>query len=103
MFVRIKSLFLLEKKLKTCNYYFSPRLNHASEQIVDVLFTVAEVTTLSEVVGLLLPAAVRVVELEGPEEVGRLLEVRADGENLVDQVLNANDAVFAYFEEKSFD
>lgn len=34
-------------------------------------------------------------ELEGPEEVGGLLEVRADGGNLVHQVLNALDAVLA--------
>lgn len=37
----------------------------------------------------------RVGELEGPEEVGGLLEVRADGVDLVDQVLHADDAVLA--------
>jgi hypothetical protein len=34
-------------------------------------------------------------ELEGPEEVGGLLEVRANGEDLVDQVLNGDDTVLA--------
>jgi hypothetical protein len=36
-----------------------------------------------------------VAELEWPEEVGSLLEVGADGEDLVDQILNADDTVFA--------
>jgi hypothetical protein len=36
-----------------------------------------------------------VAELERPQEVGSLLEVGADGEDLVDQVLNADDTVLA--------
>ena len=36
-----------------------------------------------------------VAELEWPEEVGSLLEVGADSEDLVDEVLNADDAVCA--------
>lgn len=40
-------------------------------------------------------AAVRGRELERPEEVGALLEVRADGVNLVDQIFNANDTLVA--------
>ena len=36
-----------------------------------------------------------VAELEWPEEVGGLLEVGADGEDLVDQILHADDAVLA--------
>lgn len=40
-------------------------------------------------------AAVGVGQLEGPEEVVGLLEVGADGVDLVDQVLHANDAVLA--------
>ena len=36
-----------------------------------------------------------VVELERPQEVARLLEVGSDGEDLVDEVLHAHDAVFA--------
>lgn len=40
-------------------------------------------------------AAVRGGELERPEEVGTLLEVRADGVNLVDQIFNANDTLVA--------
>lgn len=36
-----------------------------------------------------------VAELEWPEEVGGLLEVRADGEDLVDQIFNTDDTVLA--------
>jgi hypothetical protein len=59
------------------------------------VLTVAEVTAINEVVGLLHEAASGVVQLEGPQEVGGLLEVGSDGVDLVDQVLNANDAVLA--------
>lgn len=41
------------------------------------------------------PAASRVGELEGPEEVVGLLEVGADGVELVDQILHADNAVLA--------
>lgn len=40
-------------------------------------------------------ATVGVAELEGPQEVGGLLEVGADGVDLVDQVLHTDDAVLA--------
>ena len=40
-------------------------------------------------------ATERVGELEGPEEVGGLLEVGADSEDLVDQILHADNAVLA--------
>jgi len=46
-------------------------------------------------VGLLAPASLRVVELEMPQEGIRPLEVRAHREDLVNEVLNANDAVLA--------
>ena len=41
------------------------------------------------------PATVGVRELEGPEEVRRLLEVGADGEDLVDEILDGEDVVLA--------
>jgi len=40
-------------------------------------------------------AASWVGQLEGPQEVAGLLEVRADGEDLVDEVLHAHDAQLA--------
>jgi hypothetical protein len=41
----------------------------------------------------LVEATERVGELEGPQEVGGLLEVGADSEDLVDQILHADNAV----------
>jgi hypothetical protein len=71
-------------------------LVHPADEGVDVLLTVAEVTTLNEVLKLAgAETTVGVAELEGPEEVGGLLEVGADGVDLVDQVLHADDAVLA--------
>jgi hypothetical protein len=61
-----------------------------------VLLAVAKVTTLDEVAELAgTETAVGVAELEGPQEVGSLLEVGADGEDLVDEILNAHNAVLA--------
>jgi len=61
-----------------------------------VVLTVAQVATLDEM--LELPGAEttsRVAQLERPEEIAGLLEVGADGEDLVNQILNADDAVLA--------
>ena len=46
-------------------------------------------------VGLLPPPAGRGVQLERPQEVGGVLEVGPDGQDLVDQILDADDAVLA--------
>jgi hypothetical protein len=66
------------------------------DQSVDVRLPVTEITSLNEV--LELPGAEAtcgVGELEGPQEVGGLLKVRPHGEDLVDEVLDADDAVCA--------
>lgn len=71
-------------------------LVHASDELVDVLLTVTEVTSLDEV--LELPGAEATGgggQLEGPEEVAGLLEVGADSVDLVDEVLNADNAELA--------
>jgi len=61
-----------------------------------VLLPVAKVTALDEVLELASAEATgRVAELEGPQEVGSLLKVGADGQDLVDEILNADDAVLA--------
>lgn len=74
----------------------STLLVHLSDQSVDLLLTVAQVTTLNEVLEFSrTETAVGVAELEGPQEVGGLLEVGADGDDLVDKILNADDAVLA--------
>ena len=70
-------------------------LNHLTEKSVDLVLTVAKVTTLNKVGSLLAPAAGRGVQLEGPEEVVGLLELGTNGDNLVDEVLNASEADLA--------
>ena len=46
-------------------------------------------------VGLLSPSPSWVVQLEGPQEVGGVLEVWSNSENLVDQILNTDDSKLA--------
>lgn len=67
------------------------------DESVDVLLTVTSGTTLDEVLELSsdTPAAGGVGELEGPQEVGGLLESRANGVDLVDEILHADDAELA--------
>lgn len=63
------------------------------DKFVDVVFSVTRVTTFLEVVGLLFPATSWVVKLEWPQEVGDGLEVIATGDNLVDDVFDADDSL----------
>ena len=61
-----------------------------------MVFTVAQVTTLDEVLKLpLVEAAVGAVQLEGPQEARGLLEVGADGVDLVDEILHTDHAVLS--------
>mmetsp|Transcript_278 Transcript_278/g.770 ORF Transcript_278/g.770 Transcript_278/m.770 type:complete len:299 (-) Transcript_278:47-943(-) len=71
------------------------RSAHAPDEVVDLVLAVAVVAALDKVLRDLLEAAVGVGELEGPEEVGGVLEAGADGDDLVDQVLRADDARLA--------
>jgi hypothetical protein len=71
-------------------------LVHLADESVDVVLTVAKITTLNEVLELAgAEATVGVAKLEGPEEVGGLLEVGPDGVDLVDQIFHADNAVLA--------
>ena len=71
-------------------------LVHLADELVDVRLPVTEVTAMDEVLELACPPAARGVgELEGPEEVRRLLEVGAGGEDLVYEILNGEDVVLA--------
>jgi hypothetical protein len=65
--------------------YQNKHLIHSANQIVDESFTVSKSTSLNEWVGLLTLSRQSggVAELEGPEEVGRLLEVRSNSDNFV--------------------
>merc|ERR1719511_525986 len=58
-------------------------LNHFVEEGVDEVLPVSEVSALDKVVRLLAPPSGRGVELEGPQEVGGVLEVGPDGDDLV--------------------
>jgi hypothetical protein len=65
-----------------------------TDERVDVLLPVTQVTALDEVEELAgTETTSGVAELEGPEEVAGLLEVGADGVDLVDQVLHADNVV----------
>jgi len=67
-----------------------------SDQSIDVLLSVTKITTLDKVLELSgTETAVGVGQLEWPQEVACLLEVGSDGEDLVDQILHADDAVLA--------
>jgi len=69
---------------------------HLLNQFVDLLLPVTEVATFDEVLEFpLMEAACWAVQLEGPQEVGCLFEIGADGINFVDQVLHADHAVLA--------
>lgn len=71
-------------------------LVHAAHKTVDVRLAVTSVTALNEVLQLPLSEATRSArELEGPQEVVNCLEVRANGRNLVDKVLDRDDTVLA--------
>jgi hypothetical protein len=72
----------------------SPHLVHLVNQRIDILLAIPQITTLNKVLELpRLPPAGRIAQLERPEELIRLLEVGAHGEDLVDEVLHAYDAV----------
>ena len=67
--------------------------HHAGDELVDLLLAVAPNTASLERVALLLKALERRAELEGPEEVVGLLEGVTNSPNLVDQILDAGNAL----------
>merc|ERR1719356_869779 len=71
------------------------RLVHAAHELVNEFFAIAPLaaTLLAETVALwLLVATRRVRELEGPQEVRYLFEVRSNCVNLVDEIFHTIDA-----------
>lgn len=71
-------------------------LVHLADESVDLVLAVTEVTTLDVVLELAgAETTVGVAELERPQEVGGLLEVGSDSEDLVDQILHTEDTVLA--------
>ena len=71
------------------------QLDHFLQEVIDLVLSATEVSTLDKVVGLLPPATGGVVKLEGPQEVGGVLEVGSDGQDLVDQILHTDDSHLA--------
>lgn len=65
------------------------------DKLVDELCAVAAIATLRKVGVLALPAKAGVRQLEWPQELVHLTEVGAHGNDLVNDVLDANDAVLA--------
>merc|ERR1712019_312728 len=72
------------------------QLDHFLQEVVDFVLSATEVSTLDKVVGLLSPSPSWVVQLEGPQEVGSVLEVWSNSENLVDQILNTDNSHLAH-------
>jgi hypothetical protein len=68
-------------------------LQHTTDQLVDLVLAISEVTTIDIMVALLAPSAGWSVQFEGPEEVVDLLEDASNGEKLVDHVLDTLDVV----------
>ena len=70
-------------------------LDHSVNELTNEDFMVTIVTTFVEVSELLGETASGSVKLEGPEEVGGLLEVRTDSVDFVNQIFDGEDAVLA--------
>lgn len=67
-----------------------------SDQSIDLVLAVAEITALNVVLELSGTETTSwVAELEWPQEVGSLLEVGSDGIDLVDQIFHADNAILA--------
>merc|ERR1712216_312909 len=70
-------------------------LVHLPDELVDLLLPVTGVTTLDVVEPLLDESSLWGRQLDGPQEVVGLLEGWSDGEDLVHEVLNANNVVLS--------
>lgn len=66
----------IEKSLYQMPHLRSPRLTHLSNEVVDGVLSVTEISALNEVLELPGPEAARgAIELERPQEVRGLLEI----------------------------
>merc|ERR1719322_898329 len=70
-------------------------LNHFSQELINLVFSVAKVTTLNKVVGLLSPSSGWSVQLEWPQEIGGVFEIRTNCYDLMDQIFNTDDSHLA--------
>ena len=65
---------------------------HPANESVDETFPVAMVSSLNEMPRLLSIASTSIAQLERPQEIVSLLEVGSNGEDLVHQILHADNA-----------
>lgn len=88
-----------EKRRARQNKIYAPIfmcLVHLLDKSINVLLTVTDIATFNVVLELAGSETTSGVgELEGPQEVGGLLEVGADRVDLMNQILHANDAVLS--------
>lgn len=70
-------------------------LNHLPKEFVNLILTITKVSTLDVMIRLLSPSTSRCVQLEGPKEVGSVFEVFTNSEDLMDQILHADDVFLA--------
>ena len=70
-------------------------LNHFLQELIDLIFSVAKISTLNKMVCLLSPSSSWIVQLEWPQKVGSILEVGSNSQDLVDQILHTDDAHLA--------
>jgi len=67
-----------------------------SDERVDVSFLVTEVATLDVVLELVCPPSTRGIgELERPQEIQCLFEVRASGEDLMNEIFDGEDIILS--------
>ena len=66
---------------------------HSADQLIDQLLSVTVVTTLNKMPCLLSEPATSVTQLEWPQEIISLLEMRAHCDDLVKQIFDADDPV----------
>jgi len=64
------------------------------DKLVDFVLSVASISAFLVVNALFDVTSTRRVEFEWPQELVDVLEVLADGENFMDEILNADDSVF---------
>ena len=81
--------------LINCSLFCLLILVHSLHQSIDEGLTVAMVTSLDVVPGLLSVASASIAQLERPEEVACLLEVWPNSDYLMDKVFDTDDPVFA--------
>jgi len=71
------------------------KLKHSSNQLINIFLSISPVTTLLIRVSLVVETALGGSELERPKEVISFFEVRANGDEFVDEVFNADDVVLS--------